>query len=195
MVGVATIAPYQLMSSRAQAPERSILLTRPTNGFYGVYAAIKEGNIFLLLTALMTILSEFLPILLSNVPYNLAQTLTTHVVCARISISILGVMILVVLGSLFIRWPHMPVDPRSIAGAMYYVSGSHMLSDFAGVSAMNGREREQRVKEMGKRYFYGEVVGQDGRRRAGVDGDTGFGVLDGSTAYVGGQGHLQGHRF
>lgn len=173
------------MLKRAQPPEKSILHTRPTNAFYGIYAAIKAGDIFLLLSALMTILAEFLPVLLSNIPYSLTQTLRTHVVCARLSIAILSIMILTLLGSMFIRWPHMPADPRSISGAMYYVSASTMLADFEGVANLGPKEREQRVREMQKRYFYGELNGPHGRRM-GVDGE-GFGQ-EVSTAYHGHQG-------
>jgi hypothetical protein len=67
---------------------------------------------------------------------------------------------------------------------MYYVSGSSMLSDFEGVSAMNARERDRFVREKGKRYYYGDIYGADNRRRTGVDGDSGFGP-EVQTAYQG----------
>jgi fluoride exporter len=171
------------MAKHSQPPEKSILLTRPTNGFYGVYSALREGNPFLLLVALMTILSEFLPILLANVPYNLTQSELTHVICARMTISILGLMIITVAISAFIKWPHMPVDPRSIAGAMYYVSEAHMLADFEGMSRMNSKDREKRIREIGTRYFYGDVMSSTGGRRMGVDGEGGLGMN--ATPYVG----------
>ena len=180
------MGPYLQMNQRAQPPERSILISRPTNGFFGVYAAFRERNVFLLLVAVMTVASEFLPILLSNVPHTLTQNETTHVVCSRLSVAILALMVLVILGSLLIKWPHMPVDPRSIAGALYYVSGSTMLPDFEGISRLTTQERARRVREMGKRYFYGDIYTPSGRRRTGVDGDSGFGD-DVQTHYVGHQ--------
>lgn len=90
-------------------------------------------------------------------------------------------MLLVMAASFFIRWPPMPVDPRSIAGALWYVCQSRMLDDFAGLSEMSSREREKRVEEMGKRYYFGELVGKE---RIGVDAVAGFGegVV---TAYLG----------
>ena len=78
------------MSRSPQPPEKSILLTRPTNGVYGIYAGIKENNLFLLCVAFMALLSEFLPLLLANIPYNLTQTERTHEVCARITLVIIG---------------------------------------------------------------------------------------------------------
>ncbi|KAK1973837.1 hypothetical protein LZ30DRAFT_454804 [Colletotrichum cereale] len=77
-VSIAVISPYYHMDRHAQQPESSILLTRPTNSFYGVYAAILEGDVVLMFAAFMAILAEFLPILLTNIPYNLTQTLVTH---------------------------------------------------------------------------------------------------------------------
>ncbi|WQF80706.1 hypothetical protein CDEST_05720 [Colletotrichum destructivum] len=184
-VSVAIISPYYHMGRRSQQPESSILITRPTNSFYGLYAAIMEGNIVLLLAAFMAILAEFLPILLTNIPYNLTQTLVTHNICALTSVSILALMIAALVASLFVRWPEMPVDPRSIAGAMYYVNESRMLEDFEGFSKLDSKEREKRVRELGRRYFYGAITGKHGRRM-GVESVES--VED--TAYTGGHWFL-----
>ncbi|KAI8154513.1 hypothetical protein K4K49_004057 [Colletotrichum sp. SAR 10_70] len=150
-ISIAIISPYHNMGRRSQPPEKSILLTRPTNGFYGLYAAILEGNIILMLAAFMSILAEFLPILFANVPYNLTQTLKSHNVCATISLTILALMLASMVASLFIKWPELPVDPRSIAGALYYVAESRMLEDFEGLSKLDSEEREKKVKELGRR--------------------------------------------
>ncbi|TDZ49757.1 hypothetical protein CTRI78_v007884 [Colletotrichum trifolii] len=163
-VSIAVISPYHHMVRRPQPPEKSILLTRPTNGFYGLYAAVVEGNPILMMAAFMSILSEFLPILFANVPYNLTQTLTSHNVCARISLAILAVMLLTVVASLFIKWPEMPVDPRSIAGSLYYVNESRMLDDFEGLSRLSSEERATKVRQLGRRYFYGGITGSTGKK-------------------------------
>ncbi|KAL0944857.1 uncharacterized protein CTRU02_202744 [Colletotrichum truncatum] len=163
-ISIAIISPYHDMARRSQSPEKSILLTRPTNGFYGMYAAVLDGNIILLLAAFMSILAEFLPILFANIPYNLTQTLESHNICARVSLAILAIMLITIIASLFIKWPEMPVDPRSIAGAMYYVNESRMLEDFEGLSKLDSKEREKRVKELGRRYFYGSITGRFGKR-------------------------------
>ncbi|KAK1990896.1 hypothetical protein LX36DRAFT_663816 [Colletotrichum falcatum] len=173
------------MDRRSQQPESSILLTRPTNSFYGIYAAIIEGDVVLMLAAFMAILAEFLPILLTNIPYNLTQTLATHNICALTSISILALMLVALVASLFTKWPDMPVDPRSIAGAMYYIDESRMLEDFEGLSELDSAEREKKVKELGRRYFYGAINGKNGKRMA-VDSIES--VED--TAYTGGHWFL-----
>jgi hypothetical protein len=172
------------MAYHAQPPEKSILVGRPTNAFYGIYLATRQRHAFYMLTSLMAILSEFLPILLSNIPHKLTQVLLPTLVCTRLSLACLAAMIGIVLWSFFIRWPPMPVDPRSVAGALWYVCESRMLADFAGLAKMDGKERDKRVREMGKRYYYGDLVG---RTRIGVDCDPGLseGVV---TAYLGRQG-------
>ncbi|KAH9233008.1 hypothetical protein K456DRAFT_1894644 [Colletotrichum gloeosporioides 23] len=185
-ISIAIISPYHNMGRRSQPPEKSILLTRPTNGFYGLYAAILEGNIILMLAAFMSILAEFLPILFANVPYNLTQTLKSHNVCATISLTVLALMLASMVASLFIKWPELPVDPRSIAGALYYVAESRMLEDFEGLSKLDSEEREKKVKELGRRYFYGGLTGSNGNRM-GVESVES--VED--TAYTGGHWFLR----
>ncbi|OHW98058.1 hypothetical protein CSPAE12_03238 [Colletotrichum incanum] len=184
-VSIAIISPFYHMDRHSQQPESSILLTRPTNSFYGIYAAILEGNVVLMLAAFMAILAEFLPILLTNIPYNLTQTLATHNICALTSVSILVLMLITLVASLFIKWPDMPADPRSIAGIMYYINESRMLEDFEGLSKLISKDREKKVKKLGRRYFYGAISGKDGRRM-GVESIES--VED--TAYTGGHWFL-----
>ncbi|CAI4217474.1 unnamed protein product [Parascedosporium putredinis] len=183
-VSVAIITPYQQLSRSAQPPERSILLSRPTHGIYGLFSGIKEGNIFLVLTSFIAILVEFLPLLLANVPFSLTQTLLTHKVCARLSLSILTVMIMTLIASMFVKWPKMPVDPRSVAGAIYYVSGSDILMSRAeGTGRMDRETRDKTIRQYGGRYYYGAIPGKG---RTGVEADEGAGVgEDVETGYHG----------
>src|SRR3569833_336431 len=172
------------MQSRSQPPERSILVTRPTNEFYGLYAAIKQRRPFLFFEALMTVASEFFPVLLSNVPYTITQVEISPVISARITSVLLFFMLVTLGASFFIRWPYLPVDPRSIAGAMYYVTDSYLISSFDGVSLLDRKDKDTRVGEMGRRYYYGDVIGRSGRRRMGVDTDVSL-TNDVDTAYRG----------
>ncbi len=161
-----------LMEKQAQNAAKSILLTRPTSAFYGVYAGARQRSTLLLVTALMALASEFLPILLSNIPYTLTQTLETHDVCTYISLAIMAAMVLILAVSLFVRWPHMPVDPRTVAGAAYYVADSAMLRDVAGcnLSTLDRRQRDKHITDLERSYFYGRVVSPSGQTRMVVDG-------------------------
>ncbi|KAL2132602.1 hypothetical protein VTI74DRAFT_3592 [Chaetomium olivicolor] len=188
-LSVSTMTPYLLLSQRTQPPTNSILFTLSTNPFSGLYASLRQHhNPFLFCVSVAAILSEFLPVILSNVPFNLAQTGTAATVCAVLSCLFLGFMLAVLIGSFWVRYPPMPVDPRCVAGLMWYVSKSSMLDDFAGVSELDGKEREQRVKEMGKRYFYGVLLGEGESTRLGVDSDAGGGEDGMEYRGAGGQG-------
>lgn len=181
------MTPFYLLSRRTQPPKSSILFTPSTNPFSGIYSSVRHRQPFLFCVSLVAIFSEFLPVILSNVPFNLAQTGTAATVCAVLSCVFLGCMLAVLGASFSVRYPPMPVDPRSVAGLMWYVSKSGMLEDFEGVSRLDGKEREQRVCEMGRRYFYGVLMGDGGERRMGVDCDVGGEGEDGM-AYQGAQG-------
>ncbi|KAM7194051.1 hypothetical protein V8F20_008147 [Naviculisporaceae sp. PSN 640] len=187
-LSVSIMAPYQSMALATQPPSRSILLSPCTNPFSGLYSSIKQRHLFLFATSFAAILSELLPVFLANVFFSLSQTNKTATACASISSIILGLSILVLVYSFFVKWPPMPVDPRSIAGVMYYISLSHMLDsgDFAGVSEMDGKERERWIEEKGRRYFYGVLVGGSWRR-LGVDCDLG------GPATATGMGYNTGH--
>ncbi|CAK7198684.1 hypothetical protein SEUCBS139899_001348 [Sporothrix eucalyptigena] len=199
-LSVAAIAPFQAMATpgRPQPPERSILMPlRPTNEFSGLWVAIRLAfngfghphenpplchAVFLGLVSLMTLISEFLPVLLANVPYNITQTLEAAVVCARLVAVLLVLMLLTLLASFVaVRWPALPADPRTVAGAMYYVVDSHVLpaalesitytTGGGCVALMDTKEKSTRVRQLGRRYYYGDIVGRSGRRRFAVDAD------------------------
>ncbi|KAK4156189.1 Zonadhesin [Chaetomidium leptoderma] len=186
-LSVSTMTPFRLLSICTQPPTSSILFTPSTNPFSGIYSSVRHRQPFLFAVSLAAILSEFLPVILSNVPFNLAQTGTAATACAVLSCLFLGFMLAVLGVSFFVRYPPMPVDPRCVAGLMWYVSKSAMLEDFEGVSRLEGHEREQRVKEMGRRYFYGVLMGSGEGTRLGVDCDVGGGGEEGM-GYQGAQG-------
>lgn len=78
------------MSLAPQPPTSSILLSRPTHGLSGFYSALRQHRPFVVLTSLAAVLSESLPLLISNVPFNLTQTHRTHIIYARASLAVLG---------------------------------------------------------------------------------------------------------
>jgi hypothetical protein len=169
------MSPYHLLSSRPQYARHSILLSPPTNAFSGIYSGIRRHHSFLAIVGLTSVLSEFLTIFLANVPFRVTQTFLVARICTWSAVGILCVMVLVVAGSFFVKWPHMPLDPSTIAGAMYYVCDSWMGESFEGTSVMERRERDWKVNEMGLRYEFGEMTGVSGTLRVGVD------IADGTT--------------
>ncbi|KAK0671648.1 hypothetical protein QBC41DRAFT_48689 [Cercophora samala] len=167
---LAILSPYQLMSQSPRPAHQSITLSPPMNAFSGIYSAIKRRHIFLIVVAFVAILSEFLPILLNNVPFRVTQTWVASRVCTWLAVAIMAIMWIVVAASFFIKWPHMPVDPSTIGGAMYYVCDSWMLWSLEGLSQVPKKERDRKVREMAMQYAFGNIVGQSGKKRVGVDG-------------------------
>jgi hypothetical protein len=115
------------------------------------------------------VLSEFLTIFLANVPYRASQTFLAARICAYGSIGVIATMMVVVASSLFIKWPHMPVDPSTIAGAMYYVCDSWMLCDFKHLGEMRRNDCNMRMNAIRQSYTFGEFIGQSGTKRIGID--------------------------
>ncbi|KAK3377492.1 hypothetical protein B0H63DRAFT_399067 [Podospora didyma] len=166
---ISTINPYQRLSKRPQTARSSILLS-PTNTVVGSLTnALFDRDIFAASIALATLLSKFTPIILSNIPYKVTQTWMTHVVCGWMTAAILACMILVLLGSILVRFPKMPVEPYTIAKSMYYLCDSHMLRDFEGLATLTQKERNRRIEKMGRRYRFGKMVGVSGETRIGID--------------------------
>lgn len=167
---VATISPYLQLSNDNLPAERSILLSPPTNAFYGLYSAVRQRHAYLGVLSFTTILGELvLPVTLSHVPFSLIETYRTQLVCAWMSIGILALMILVLAWSFLTAWPHMPVDSRTVAGAMFYVCDSWMLETMQGMSRMGKGDRDLDVRYLRLRYAYGYVSGVSGKERMGVD--------------------------
>jgi hypothetical protein len=185
------MTPFHLLSKRTQPPGPSILFVPPTNPFSGIYSAIKHRQPFLLAVSLAAAFSEFLPVVLSNVPFNLAQTGTAATVCAVLSCVGLGLFLVVLGVSFAVRYPPMPVDPRCVAGLMWYVARSGMVADFSGVSRLEAKEREERVKAMGRSYFYGVLEGDGEGVRLGVDCAVGVGAEE-EMGYRGAEGVFMG---
>jgi hypothetical protein len=75
----------------------------------------------------------------------------------------------VVAGSFLIKWPHMPVDPRTIAGALFYVCDSWMLGSLEGLSAAGKTDRDHVINGAGVRYNFGYKHGMSGREMVAVD--------------------------
>ncbi|KAI0441076.1 hypothetical protein F4803DRAFT_563346 [Xylaria telfairii] len=166
--GVAMIGPYQLLSRKPQPAGRSIILAPPTNAFSGLWYAVRTRSVFLALVAVASILSESLSIFLSNVPFKVTQTYLVSQLSCWTAVGIMSFMLLVVLLSFGVKWPHMPVDPSTIAGAMYYVYDPPFLEKMEGLSTLERQERDRRVTDLALLYRFGEVDDASGGRRIGV---------------------------
>ncbi|KAF5571216.1 hypothetical protein FPHYL_528 [Fusarium phyllophilum] len=158
---VAVITPYRRMAEDPQVPTRSVLMTPATNPVSGFFVALRIRDPLLFFTAFTTLLAQFLPILLANVPYSLTQTSEAHEICSRLSIGILLIMVIAMLSSLLVKWPDLPVDPRSLAGALWYVADAPWVRGLEGVAAMSARKRKEAVQGLGGSWTHPYAGGRD----------------------------------
>ena len=157
------------MASRPQPAHTSILLVRPSSVFSGLWAGLARRDPVGFAVSLAGSLAIFMPLFLSNVPFRLTLTWTTHEVCTWITVGILCVMIVVLLTCmLFVKWPALPADPQTIAGCLYHVCDSSWLGDLEGLFAAGQKERERRLGGTDKKYYLGKVVGEH-ETRVGIE--------------------------
>ncbi|KAI1630688.1 hypothetical protein F4809DRAFT_635733 [Biscogniauxia mediterranea] len=121
---VAFLSPYRLFRKERVFKGLAFELNPPSNPFSGLVFSRSKGvrDLFLGIVSATAILSEILPMILGNVSSNGPAAGPVEDVCTWLSIAILSIMIFTVLGSFFVKWPHMSIDPSTMVGAMYYAS-------------------------------------------------------------------------
>ncbi|KAI0112752.1 hypothetical protein F4776DRAFT_338818 [Hypoxylon sp. NC0597] len=125
---VAFLSPHKLFHRIRLYNGDAVHMTPPSNPFCGLKSSLTPGrrDIYLGLVSAITILSEILPVLLSTALYKCTDHLWPHTVCLWMAVGILSIMMLTVTGSFFVSWPHMPIDPSTVAGGMYYALTKYM---------------------------------------------------------------------
>ncbi|KAI0602445.1 hypothetical protein F4775DRAFT_537261, partial [Biscogniauxia sp. FL1348] len=121
---VAFLCPYRLLRKERLFKGLAFELNPPSNPFSGLVFSRSRGtrDLFLGIVSVTAILSEILPMILGNVSSNGPAASSVEDICTWLSVAILSIMIFTVLGSFFVKWPHMPMDPSTMVGAMYYAS-------------------------------------------------------------------------
>ncbi|KAI1345818.1 hypothetical protein F5Y01DRAFT_308778 [Xylaria sp. FL0043] len=161
-IAVAHLSVYRRMASSPRTARHSIEISPPTNYFSGLVSAVQERDPYMSLVSLFGVLSEFLPILLSNVPYQVTQTLNVHLVSTWIPVGIMAAMVLIILGSFFVPWPPFPADVRTIAGVAYYICDSQLIQNMV-------ESNFTPTQSPCEKYTFGEIIGVSGTRRVAVD--------------------------
>ncbi|KAJ2981097.1 hypothetical protein NUW58_g4710 [Xylaria curta] len=159
---VSVMNSYQFLSERPREAGESILLAPPSNAFSGLWHAVRTRRAFLGLVSLASILSESLSIFLGNVPFQVTQTFFVNQLCTWAAVGIMSFMLLMLFVSFFLKWPHMPVNPGSIAGAMYYVCDNSVIDKFEGLSTFDKKNRDRTVTGMGLLYDFNERMSIEG---------------------------------
>lgn len=174
---IAILAPYRRMARRPRKASQSVLARRPTYAVTGIFTGIRERDLLLFSTATMAVLADFLPMLFANVPYDLTQSEMVHLACARVGAGLLLLMAAVLAATMFTRWPELPVDPRSVAGQMWYVAEAQWaMEKLEGVGLLGERERRDLFNTMGGKWYYGATRTDSGRM--GVEMEDSFGLME-----------------
>lgn len=168
LLGVALMEPYRQLWRRPQPALKSVAVAPPTTVFVGIWESLMRREIFASCVALANILSKLTPPLLSNVPFSAVQTWLFHQVATWTAMACLAFLTLVLgYGTLFVKYPHMPIDPGSVAGKMYYLCDSDVLHDFQGLSGRDEKDCLARLDPDWK-YTFGKMTGVSGEQRIGV---------------------------
>jgi hypothetical protein len=143
--------PYRQLSRRPQPLLKSVGVAPPTTVFVGIWESLIRCEVFASCVAFANILSKLTPPLLSNIPFSPVQTWLFHEVAIWTAISCLAFLTLVLAyGMLFVNYPHLPIDPGSVAGRVYYLCDSDVILD------------------PDWKYTFGKMVGVSGETRIGV---------------------------
>ncbi|RYP63150.1 hypothetical protein DL769_007061 [Monosporascus sp. CRB-8-3] len=138
---VASVSPFRLLNRRNQRYAREAIQTAPPTSVFGGIASTlrrRRGDFYLGIVAAAGIFAELLPLLLSNVPFEARHSYRGREPCTWISVVVLCLMIFVVIGSFLVGWPHMPIDPTSLAGLLYYALDPVVSSSVTGRSPSGG---------------------------------------------------------
>ncbi len=166
------LEPYrQLWQRPRSARDPAMRMPPASTAVVGLCRAAWTRRPFEAAVALTAVLANFMPILLSVIPFQATQTWTAHVVCGWLAVAVLALMLAVLAWSLFlVRRPQLPVEPATLAAAMYYLCDSAMLCDFEGLSTLGQRDRARYLEKMDQTYRFGTIAGDgSGQKRTAVD--------------------------
>jgi hypothetical protein len=160
-----TLTPYMDLQHLNENPTPTILLRKHTLPLTSFFPMLKNRHFVPATVAFVAILSEFLVITLSGLPYRPGQLHSEFFFCAISSLVILILMIvIVVVVNIWRRFlPHLPRKPDSVATVLSYVVGTRMCQDFEGLERVKISERDKAIRALGKKYGYG--------KRAEIDAD------------------------
>ncbi|TGO39607.1 hypothetical protein BHYA_0051g00480 [Botrytis hyacinthi] len=168
--------PYhQLLRGNAK-PQNSILAPVHMSPYSALIPSIGRKHYLVSWISFCSILSEFLPITLGNIPFSNTETRLVLLTCFYLAMAILSLMIigviLLLLGSLH-GVKSLPKKPCTIAARLEYldptgeVDDSNLLRSLNGLASLEREERDARIISRGKLYSMG--IGEDGKLRIDED--------------------------
>ncbi|KAH7120732.1 hypothetical protein EDB81DRAFT_627223, partial [Dactylonectria macrodidyma] len=165
---LATILPAWDMSRRPAKLEHSILMPLNPNPYVGIITYLARRHKLLALVSIVTVLSDFLPIMFANVPFSNAITWETHEICMWTSVGVLSFMLAVlalIAGILLCKFPHhhlpfTPTDFATLAAVLYLVCRSEdCLAQLQSLSVAREADIKKWIKALDSRYSIISIMG------------------------------------
>jgi hypothetical protein len=146
--------------------------------FSAFIPSIRRRHFLISLICLVSILSEFLPITLANIPFSLATTEQAYQAWTYVTMSILAIMLVSTLVLIFRQRRHirpLPRKPTTLSSVLLYFThrdeegqeGQAMLDASQDLSVMETWERNRVVKGWKNLYTLG--LGAENDLRVGED--------------------------
>ncbi len=145
----------------------SITSSNPAVPLLGISSGLLHGDLLFAAVSLCATLSQVLPVVLVNVPFNRTTVLISLTVCFSTSIGIISIMLITVVFAFFHRQPSLPLQPCSLSATLYYLSESDILERFSHLAILDERARNKHIADMRLRYRFANIVGRDGVVKVG----------------------------
>lgn len=84
-----------------------------------------------------------------------------------VTLSLLSIMVVLIGSSFLVRWTRLPVDPSTIAGAMYFVVDSNLVGELDGLETRNGRQ-QLTPNLRNRKVIFRKMTGASGEDRTQV---------------------------
>jgi len=164
-----------LSSSNSSSPLNTLLRTTTATPYLTLPFAIARFEPFTALIAFCYIISEILVIVVVTIPYSSDEYWMAFLAGTYITISILSLQILTFIAMVtWWRWttPNFDRDPDTLMGVWALLAASGIREDFDDMGTLEREELVRTVMAWDKRYWLGEVVGEDGVMRMGIHSDS-----------------------
>lgn len=161
---VLQLAPYYSMSSQPSRGARastSIVQPFSIDQYSGLIYSLRGGSPYLLAATLPTILSDFLPLLLANIPFRRTTTWKAHIISSWTAVGVLSFMLLALvalLGVLIMVRPKHFLNVKLLRDApiaatlLVLCHSEEFMLQLRNISTMETSERDEHVREMAQRY-------------------------------------------
>jgi hypothetical protein len=172
---VRVMTPYRRLHKRNAVAGKTILMSMNGTPISSFPLAVSRGDVFHALVAFTAIMSDILIIAVAGVPFARAQVWLSFIVSAYVSLSILGLMVLVVLGTFWWRAGNekmgIPRAPSTMVAVLMILcnEGNGLRREFEGWEGVETAARDIACKKRKGRYWAGSILEGDGRERWVVD--------------------------